>query len=200
MIASADPSRTAPASRGRAPGSNVSGQPAPATSSPRASNPRVRLRRRTPSDGRMTVVEHLDEFRYRVLVSLAAFAACTIVAYLLYRPILELLTRPLDEASRIAARDLQSIGILRPGEGKGVFLARVRYAYPVYDLTYKENLERLKQFVKPFENLDTTGRQGLYRYNNMDHSIAMGRKMARGLIRGVDAGAHAVATGEEYFG
>ncbi|HKE00001.1 MAG TPA: FAD-dependent oxidoreductase [Planctomycetota bacterium] len=106
----------------------------------------------------------------------------------------------LEEASAIAARDLQTIGILRPGEGKGVFLARVRYAYPVYDLTYKENLERLKRFVKPFENLDTTGRQGLYRYNNMDHSIAMGRKVARGLIRGVDAGAHAVATGEEYFG
>jgi UDP-galactopyranose mutase len=67
-------------------------------------------------------------------------------------------------------------------------------------LTYKENLQRLLRFVKPFENLETTGRQGLYRYNNMDHSIALGRKVARGLIRGVDQGAHAVATGEEYFG
>ncbi|MFN0207582.1 MAG: FAD-dependent oxidoreductase [Planctomycetota bacterium] len=106
----------------------------------------------------------------------------------------------LEEASKLAIRDLESIGLLKPGEAKGVFLTKIYHAYPVYDLTYKENLEKLKQFVKPFENLDTTGRQGLYRYNNMDHSIAMGRKMARGLIRGVDAGAHAVATGEEYFG
>jgi protoporphyrinogen oxidase len=106
----------------------------------------------------------------------------------------------LEQASEVAIKDLESIGLLRRGEAKGVFLTRVRYAYPVYDLTYKENLQRLLRFVKPFENLDTTGRQGLYRYNNMDHSIAMGRKLARGLIRGVDQGAHAVATGEEYFG
>ncbi len=106
----------------------------------------------------------------------------------------------LEEATALAVRDLESIGLLAPGEAKGAFLTRVRYAYPVYDLTYKENLERLKRFARNFENLDTTGRQGLYRYNNMDHSIAMGRKLARGLIRGVDAGAHAVATEEEYFG
>ncbi|MBI3817706.1 MAG: FAD-dependent oxidoreductase [Planctomycetes bacterium] len=106
----------------------------------------------------------------------------------------------LEEASKIAVRDLETVGLLKPGEAKGRYLTRVRYAYPVYDLTYKENLQKLLRFVKPFENLDTTGRQGLYRYNNMDHSIAMGRKLARGLIRGVDAGAHVVATSEEYFG
>lgn len=106
----------------------------------------------------------------------------------------------LEEAAKVAIRDLESIGLIKPGEAKGAFLTRIYYAYPVYDLTYKENLQKLIRFVKPFENLDTTGRQGLYRYNNMDHSIAMGRKMARGLIRGMDSGAHAVATGEEYFG
>jgi protoporphyrinogen oxidase len=112
----------------------------------------------------------------------------------------EMWNMSLEDGSRVAIRDLESIGLLKPGEAKGVFLTKVYYAYPVYDLTYKENLQKLLQFVRPFENLDTTGRQGLYRYNNMDHSIAMGRKMARGLIRGVDSGAHAVATGEEYFG
>lgn len=106
----------------------------------------------------------------------------------------------LEQAGALAMRDLETIGLLKPGEGKASFMTRVYYAYPVYDLTYKENLQKLLRFVKPFENLDTTGRQGLYRYNNMDHSIAMGRKMARGLIRGGDAGSHAVATGEEYFG
>lgn len=106
----------------------------------------------------------------------------------------------LEDATEVASRDLEKIGLLKQGESKGIFLTRVRYAYPVYDLTYKENLQRLLRFVKPFENLDTTGRQGLYRYNNMDHSLAMGRKLARGLIRGDDAGAHDVATGKEYFG
>ena len=49
-------------------------------------------------------------------------------------------------------------------------------------------------------NFQTTGRQGLYRYNNMDHSIAMGRRVAKTTIEGRDARADAVADGQEYFG
>jgi hypothetical protein len=49
--------------------------------------------------------------------------------------------------------------------------------------------------------MDTTGRQGLFRYNNMDHSIAMGMKIARALKAKASGEDHAkVATGSEYFG
>ena len=46
----------------------------------------------------------------------------------------------------------------------------------------------------------TTGRQGNFRYNNMDQSVEMGRKMAGEISSGLDTGHEAVATGEEYFG
>ena len=109
-------------------------------------------------------------------------------------------TMDLEEGAAIAEKDLVTVGLLEPGKCRGLDLQKVRYAYPVYDLTYKGNLDRLKREAKRVKNLHTTGRQGLFRYNNMDHSIAMGRAVARTLIRGQDAKADEIASGEEYFG
>jgi protoporphyrinogen oxidase len=107
----------------------------------------------------------------------------------------------IEEAARIAERDLKTVGLLAEDtHTRALDLHRLPNAYPVYDLTYKQNLAVLRGAVKDVENLETTGRQGLYRYNNMDHSIAMGRRVAKTLAEGVDARAEAVATGEEYFG
>jgi hypothetical protein len=56
------------------------------------------------------------------------------------------------------------------------------------------------EFIHGLENVKTGGRQGLFRYNNMDQSIEMGRKMAWTVISDRDAGHEAVATESEYFG
>ena len=106
----------------------------------------------------------------------------------------------LEEAAKIAEEDLIRVGLLEPGMARGIDIHKLPYAYPVYDLTYKENLETLKKAAKQVKNLRTTGRQGLYRYNNMDHSIAMGRRTAKTLAKGIDAKAEDVAAGQEYFG
>ena len=92
------------------------------------------------------------------------------------------------------------MGLLEPGKARFLDMTRLPNAYPVYDLQYKRNLNALKKCAKRVKNFQTTGRQGLYRYNNMDHSILMGRRVAKTLIQGVDAQAEKVATGEEYFG
>ncbi|MBI1381525.1 MAG: FAD-dependent oxidoreductase [Planctomycetaceae bacterium] len=106
----------------------------------------------------------------------------------------------LEEGAKIAERDLVTVGLLKHGISRGVDIHKLPYAYPVYDLTYKENLEVLKQAARKVKNLRTTGRQGLYRYNNMDHSIAMGRRTAKTLLKGSDSRADEVAAGQEYFG
>ncbi len=105
-----------------------------------------------------------------------------------------------EEAGKIAENDLVTVGLLEPGISRPIDMHKVKYAYPVYDLTYKGNLETLKNAAKGVENLHTTGRQGLYRYNNMDHSIAMGRRLAKTVGKGIDANADQVASGSEYFG
>ena len=105
-----------------------------------------------------------------------------------------------DEAAKAAQDDLAKLGLVAHGDSRCIDLHRLKYAYPIYDLTYKENLDVLKRTAKEVKNLHTTGRQGLYRYNNMDHSIAMGRRIAKTIAKGSDQRADQVAAGQEYFG
>jgi len=105
-----------------------------------------------------------------------------------------------EEAAKIAERDLVTVGLLEPGVAKPLDWHKMKYAYPIYDLDYKEHLNVLKKAAKDVRNFHTTGRQGLYRYNNMDHSIAMGRRIAKTIAKGKDARADEVAAGKEYFG
>ncbi len=106
----------------------------------------------------------------------------------------------LESGSEIAIKDLITVGLIEAGTARGIDIQKLRYAYPIYDLTYKENLATLKRAAKKVKNFHTTGRQGLYRYNNMDHSIAMGRRIGKTIVKGSDARADEVAAGQEYFG
>jgi protoporphyrinogen oxidase len=105
-----------------------------------------------------------------------------------------------EELTAIATRDLAQIGFIESSEVLGAIVKKIPHAYPIYDLEYKQNLTPVLDFVHTLENVRTGGRQGLFRYNNMDQSIEMGRKMAWGLIAEGDAGHEAVATESEYFG
>jgi len=106
-----------------------------------------------------------------------------------------------DEALvELATRNLATLGLIEPGEVEGGFVRRVDYAYPIYDLTYRENLRTLTEFVKTMTNFLSTGRQGLFRYGNMDHSVAMGHAVARRVLQADEIDHAAVASGDEYFG
>jgi len=105
-----------------------------------------------------------------------------------------------EELSEIATSDLVTLGLLDRRQVLGAFVKRVPFAYPVYDLEYKEHLLPILDFVHSLENIQTGGRQGLFRYNNMDQSIEMGRRMGWGLLAGATGRHEEVATGSEYFG
>ncbi len=105
-----------------------------------------------------------------------------------------------EELIEIATTDLGRIGLVAPHEVLEGFVRKIPFAYPVYDLQYKEHLAPILEFVHTIENVQTGGRQGLFRYNNMDQSIEMGRRMAWALLEERDAGHEAVATESEYFG
>lgn len=124
----------------------------------------------------------------------------------------EITCRPGDEVwsmddaglARLAEHDLAQAGLVAPGETRLLATARLEHAYPLYDLGYKERVDALKQALRGVENLRSTGRQGLHRYNNMDHSIAMGWHAAKGLARGAATAKarpdEAVAAAQEWFG
>lgn len=106
-----------------------------------------------------------------------------------------------DDLIATVVSDLENIGLIKAEEVlDGGFVQKIPLAYPVYDLEYKEHLAPIMEFVHSLENIQTGGRQGLFRYNNMDQSIEMGRKMGWAVLEERDAGHEAVATGREYFG
>jgi protoporphyrinogen oxidase len=62
------------------------------------------------------------------------------------------------------------------------FVHRVPKEYPVYHIGYKEDVDEIKRYMKRFTNLQLIGRNGTFRYNNMDHSIEMGLYAAWNII------------------
>lgn len=96
--------------------------------------------------------------------------------------------------------DFQYLKLFRKDEVLGSFVHRETHAYPVYDLEYKQNLNIVLEYVNSIENLQTIGRCGLFRYNNMDHSIGMGILTARDLGMKNKRAAYRIATEMEYFG
>ena len=68
-------------------------------------------------------------------------------------------------------------------------VVRLPHAYPIYDMEYKKRLSSVWQYLVQFPRIVTTGRQGLFHHNNMDHSIIMGQKAAECVI-GHDEPAH----------
>jgi len=105
-----------------------------------------------------------------------------------------------ERLQEIAEKDLISVGLIGSGEVLGCHVRKIPYAYPIYDLEYKKNLTPVMDFVASLQGIKTTGRQGNFRYNNMDQSVEMGRKMGVELSTGERTGHETIATGKEYFG
>ena len=109
-------------------------------------------------------------------------------------------TRPAAEVHRSAEAGLRRAGLLREAV-ETAYLSRQPAAYPVYDIGYAERYAACLAAANRHENLITTGRQGLFRYGNMDHALIMGRKAALvALGRQERDAAQAVGTENEYFG
>ncbi|MFH0861906.1 MAG: FAD-dependent oxidoreductase [Candidatus Altiarchaeota archaeon] len=75
--------------------------------------------------------------------------------------------------------DLADIGLVKKGEYLGSRIHYMPHAYPIYDLEYRPNLDKAIGHLKGVKNLRFFGRNGLFRYNNMDHSISMGQTAAK---------------------
>jgi UDP-galactopyranose mutase len=60
----------------------------------------------------------------------------------------------------------------------------VQKAYPAYFGTYND-FDIIKNFTDKFENLFLIGRNGMHRYNNMDHSMLTAMESVKNIINGV---------------
>ena len=103
-----------------------------------------------------------------------------------------------DELVELAKREMKSLGLLQMEDVIDGCVFRVEKSYPVYDSSYKDHLQVLREFVEEFENLQTIGRNGLHRYNNQDHAMLTGIIAAGNVINDAQNDVWAVNEDKRY--
>lgn len=78
--------------------------------------------------------------------------------------------------------DLERIGLLTKNDVTEYFTKRIKCTYPLYDLNFENRLNNVLNYIASIENLITNGRPGLFKYNNLHHSIEMGLLAAKHIL------------------
>lgn len=90
------------------------------------------------------------------------------------------------DISEQVTRDGIAAGLFTQEDVIDAAALRVPHAYPLYTRDYRVKLQRLFDYLRPVKNLVSTGRQGLFNHNNMDHSILMGLRSAETLAENLN--------------
>ena len=94
----------------------------------------------------------------------------------------EIWTMPDAQLIALATGELDILGLAQAQDVINGFVVRQSKAYPVYDQDYRDNLQIIKVFLNGIQNLQTIGRNGMHRYNNMDHSMLTGILAAKNVL------------------
>jgi protoporphyrinogen oxidase len=79
---------------------------------------------------------------------------------------------PDDELIALAKKELAYLGLVQADQVERGFVVRMPKAYPYYDLAYKRNVETMRRWLdQNAPNVHPVGRNGMFRYNNQDHSM-----------------------------
>jgi hypothetical protein len=80
-------------------------------------------------------------------------------------------TMPDDALIDLAKKELEILGLANGEDVEDGTVVRMPKAYPIYDSTYRQSLDVVRQFLTRFGNFQTVGRNGMHKYNNQDHSM-----------------------------
>jgi len=79
-----------------------------------------------------------------------------------------------DSMKKMSIKELTKIGFIENYLNVNLddsVVIRVQKAYPCYFGNGYDNFEKIRNYMNSFENLFLIGRNGMHRYNNMDHSM-----------------------------
>ena len=86
---------------------------------------------------------------------------------------------------KTATRELESLGLVRPGAVEAGYVVRVPKAYPVYDAGYDDAVTTIRDYLAhEWPTIHPVGRNGMHRYNNQDHSMLTAMVTADNLFTG----------------
>ena len=86
------------------------------------------------------------------------------------------------ELADLASQELSVLGLSEVNDVTDRLVIRQPYAYPVYDQDYDSHLKVIREYFRTINNLQTVGRNGMHRYNNMDHSMQTGIMAAQNVM------------------
>jgi protoporphyrinogen oxidase len=84
----------------------------------------------------------------------------------------------------LAKKDLAATGLLSDIKGIKGWVRREKYAYPIQIDGFLEQVKHSISYVSTIKNLVTTGRQGLYKYCNMNECMEMAIELAESIEQG----------------
>ena len=87
-----------------------------------------------------------------------------------------------EELIELAKQELKTLGLANGANVEDGVVIRQPKAYPVYDRDYRQHLDVIQDYLQTFKNLQTTGRNGMHRYNNQDHSMLTALLAAKNLL------------------
>ncbi len=87
-----------------------------------------------------------------------------------------------QELIELGLSELEKIGLGKKENFVDGFVARVPKSYPVYNQDYPKNIQIIRDYLEKFNNLQPIGRYGMFKYNNMDHSILTGLLAADNIL------------------
>lgn len=98
-----------------------------------------------------------------------------------------------------AADELAAVGLVDRSAVQEGHVVRVPKAYPVYDATYVESVDTLRDWLAEHaRNVQPVGRNGMHRYNNQDHSMLTAMLAAENIVKGADHDLWSVNVDDEY--
>ncbi len=86
----------------------------------------------------------------------------------------------------LATKEMAILGLCDPETVVGGAVVRQEKAYPVYDETYRDNVEAMRvELEAAYPTLHMVGRNGMHRYNNQDHAMMTAMLTVRNIVAGV---------------
>jgi protoporphyrinogen oxidase len=104
-----------------------------------------------------------------------------------------------DRLIEKAGREIVQTGLVREGEVADGSVVHLPRCYPVYFRGYREVMEPVEQYLNTIGGLHPIGRYGAYKYNNHDHSILMGMRVAENILDGTTHNLWSINTDYETY-
>lgn len=98
-----------------------------------------------------------------------------------------------------AKQELEQLGLAKAGEIEDGYVVRQAKAYPIYDDRYRANVDVIRSWLSEHvPNVHPVGRNGMFRYNNQDHSMFTAMLTVENIMTGTTHDVWEVNVEEEY--